>query len=148
MKCRPTFQGAHCVSLRALTSTCVSHPPTSWRFGDWLIYGHWLKIILFHGLYFSNTGSTKFSLVINPVLVIQLQVTMLCQRCLHTLPGGAGAVPMHTRTSSLGKNKGPGEGPRPAGTGRTPLGSRLSYVLMEKCLITILFSLSMRNKVS
>lgn len=40
MKCRSAFQGAHCVSVGVLTSAHISHPLTSWRFGDWLIYGH------------------------------------------------------------------------------------------------------------
>ena len=66
------------------------------------------------------------------------------------------AHPPHTRphpqpwlpspSSLLCKSKGLVEGPRPAGAGRTLLHSWLSYVFMEKCLITILFSLSMRNE--
>lgn len=56
--------------------------------------------ILFHGFYFSDMGSTKFSVVINRVLVIQSQVAMLCQHGVHPLPMRAGMVPTHTCTSN------------------------------------------------
>lgn len=52
-------------------------------------------LTLFHGLYFSNMGSTKFTLAVNPELVTQLHVTMLCLPACRK-PVAHPACPGHT----------------------------------------------------
>lgn len=111
--------------------------------------------ILFHGFYSSDMGSTKFSVVINRVLVIQWQVAKLCQpwgglACslvradmVHTAPP---ALPALSTLAQRIKKVSWGGTPWPSGAGMAQLCLQHSYFFRKKCLITILFSLSIRNE--